>query len=82
MLQIAYAIQSLMYLKISMVFHNGSNYDYHCIIKELAEELEKTLTCLGKHTEKYITFTVPIEAMRIDEKENKSQRPYVKYYNY
>ena len=29
---------------IPIVFHNGSNYDYHFIIKELAEEFEqKTL---------------------------------------
>ena len=27
---------------ISIVFHNGSNYDYHFIVKELAEELKKT----------------------------------------
>ena len=27
--------------KISMVFHDGSNYDYHFIIKELAEEFKK-----------------------------------------
>ena len=47
--------------KISLVFHNESNYDYHFIIKELMEELEKQFTCLGENTEKYITFTVPIE---------------------
>ena len=45
--------------KIPIVFHNGSNYNYHFIIKELAEELKK-ITCL-ENTEKYITFTVPIE---------------------
>ena len=27
--------------KISIVSHNGSNYDYHFIIKELAEEFKK-----------------------------------------
>ena len=27
--------------KIPIVFQNGSNYDYHFIIKELAEELKK-----------------------------------------
>ena len=27
--------------KIPIVFHNGSNYDYHFIIKELAEEFKK-----------------------------------------
>ena len=40
-----------------MVFHNGSNYDYHIIIKELAEEFE----CLREKMEKYITFSVPLE---------------------
>ena len=44
-----------------MVFHNGSNYDYHFIKKELVEEFKKQFTCLGENTEKYITFTVPIE---------------------
>ena len=47
--------------KIPIVFHNGSNYDYNFIIKELAEEFKKQLTCLGENTEKYITFTVPLE---------------------
>ena len=47
--------------KSPIVFHNGSNYDYHFIIKELAEELIKQFTCLGENAEKYITFTVPIE---------------------
>ena len=27
--------------KIHIVFHNGSNYDYHFIVKELAEEFKK-----------------------------------------
>ena len=47
--------------KNSIVFHNGSNYDYHFIIKELAEEFKKQFTCLGENTEKCITFTVLIE---------------------
>ena len=46
--------------KIPIVFHNGSNYDYQFIIKELAEEFKK-LTCLGESNKKYITFTVPVE---------------------
>ena len=44
-----------------MVFHNGSTYDYHFIIKELAEEFEGQFECLGENAEKYITFSVPIE---------------------
>ena len=53
---------------IPVVFHNGSNYDYHFIIKEIAEEFKKQFTCFGESTEKYITFTVPIEkeVTRID----------------
>ena len=37
-------------------------------MKELAEEFKKIFTCLGKNTEKYISFTVPIEkeVTRID----------------
>ena len=47
--------------KIPAVFHNGSNYDYDFIIKQLAEKFKKQLACLAGNTEKYITFTVPIE---------------------
>ena len=47
--------------KVPIAFHNGSNYDYHFIIKELAEEFKKQFTCLGENTKKYVTFTVPIE---------------------
>ena len=37
--------------KIPRAFYNGSNYDYHFIIKELAEEFKKQFTCLGEYTE-------------------------------
>ena len=47
--------------KIPVGFHNGSNYDYHFIINELAEEFKKQFSYLGKNSEKHITFTVPIE---------------------
>ena len=46
--------------EISAVFHNGSTYDYHFIIKQLALEFKGEFRCLGKNTEKYITFSVPI----------------------
>ena len=36
--------------EIPKVFHNGSNYDYHFILKELAEGFEGKLTCLGENT--------------------------------
>ena len=44
--------------EIPVVFHNGSTYDYHFIIKKLAEEFEGEFECLGENTEKYITFSV------------------------
>ena len=44
--------------EIPIVFHNGSTYDYHFIIKELVKEFESDF---GENTEKYITFSVPIK---------------------
>ena len=44
--------------EIPVVFHNGSTYDYHFIIKELVKEFEGNFECLGENTEKYITFSV------------------------
>ena len=47
--------------EIPIVFHNGSIYDYHFVIKELVKEFESNFECLGENTEKYITFSVPIK---------------------
>ena len=47
--------------EIPVVFHNGSTYDYHFIIKELVKEFEGNFESLGENTEKYITFSVPIK---------------------
>ena len=52
---------------IPVIFHNGSTYDYHFIIKELACEFEGNFECLEENTEKYITFSVPIKK-KIDNK--------------
>ena len=46
---------------ISVVFHNGSNYDYHFTTKEFANNFEGKLKCLGENTVKYKTFSVPTE---------------------
>ena len=43
-------------IKNSYSFHNGSNYDYSFIIKELPDESEKQFTCLGENTEKIHNF--------------------------
>ena len=47
--------------EIPIVFHDGSTYDYHFIIKQLAMEFNGSFECLGEDTERYITFSVPIE---------------------
>ena len=47
--------------EMPVVFHNGSKYDYHFIIKELVKEFEGNFECLGENTEKYITFSVPLK---------------------
>ena len=60
----AHKIWNLMYntpREIPVVFHNGSSYDYHFIIKGLAEKSEGHFECLGENKEKYITFSVPIK---------------------
>ena len=47
--------------EISIVFQNGSTYDYHFIIKKLVKEFDGNFKCLGEKTEKYITFSVPLK---------------------
>ena len=47
--------------EIPVVFHNGSTYDYHFIIKELVKEFDGNFDCLSENTEKYITFSVPLK---------------------
>ena len=59
----AHSIYNLRYKtpkETTVVFHNGSTYDYHFIINQLAKEFDVQLECLVENTEKYITFSVPI----------------------
>ena len=60
--------------EVPVVFHNGSHYDYHFIIKELANEFEEQFECLAENTEKYKTFFIPIEkeVTNIDKDGNES----------
>ena len=59
--------------EIPVVFYNGSNYYYHFIIKELANKCVRQFEGLGENTEKYKTFSVPIEkeVTKIDKLETK-----------
>ena len=45
---------------IPIVFHDLSLYDGNFIIKELANEFDGELECLGENTEKYISFSVKV----------------------
>ena len=47
--------------EIPVKFHNGSKYDYHFIVKEIAEAFKGEFECLGENTEKYVSFSVPIK---------------------
>ena len=55
--------------EIPIVFHNGSTYDYHFIIKDLVREFDGNFECFGENTEKYITFSVPLKK-KIENKNN------------
>ena len=65
--------------EIPITFHNGSNYDYHFIIKEIAVEFEVQLISLVENIEKYITFTVSIEkkVTRIDKKLTRNHKDHI-----
>ena len=60
--------------EIQVVFHSGSNYDYHFIIKELSNDFEGQFECLEELQKSTITFLVPIEkeATKIDKDGNES----------
>ena len=61
----AHGIYNLRYSvphEIPVKFHNSSSYDYHHIIKELAEEFKGgNFECLAENTENYISFSVTIK---------------------
>ena len=42
--------------KISVVFHNGSTYDYHFIIKQVAIKFKGEFECLGKIKRNILLF--------------------------
>ena len=48
--------------EISVVSQNGSNCNYHFVMKESANEFKDQFECLGENTGKYKTFSVPIES--------------------
>ena len=63
MLLIIFVISHITPKEILVVFHNVSKYDYHFIIKELVEELERQIECLGEITGKHRIILVPMEKL-------------------
>ena len=60
----AHSICNLIYREqreIPVVLHNGSNYDFHLIIKELAKRFRTNIKCLEENTEKYIPLSIPLK---------------------
>ena len=60
--------------EIPVVFHNGLNYNYHFIVKELSKAFEGQFERLGENTEKYKTFSdlIEKEVTEIDKVGNES----------
>ena len=46
---------------IPVMIFNGSNHDFHLIIKELAKTVRSKMKCIGENTETYKTFSVEFE---------------------
>ena len=60
----AHSVYNLRYKvpqEIPVKIHNRSTFDYHFIIRKLAEEFKGQFEWLGENTEKYITFSIPIK---------------------
>ena len=67
--------------EISVLLHNGSNYDYHFIIKELAKEFEGQFKCLGENTQKCKTFFSIEKEIRLVLKDDNGDMYYIYFYN-
>ena len=59
--------------EIPVLFHSGSVYDYHFIIKYLPREFKFNSECFGENTEKHISVTVPFKKV-INDKEIKYKK--------
>ena len=66
--------------KIPVMIPNGSNYDFHLIIKELSKKLKSKMNCIGENTETYKTFSVEIQKEVIETNDNNENKTKVKTY--
>ena len=58
---------------VPVVLHNGSKYDNHLIIKQLAKDFNCYFSCIGENTEKYISFSVTF--IKESANSNKKKKP-------
>ena len=61
---------------IPVVFHNGSTYDNHFIIRQLAQDFNGYFSCIGENNEKYISFSISIIKEQGNQGKNKKPDPY------
>ena len=63
---------------ISIVIQNGSKYDFHLLIKELAKKFKSQIKCIGENIETYKTFSllIEVEIDEVDEKEKLKTKTY------
>ena len=47
--------------EIPVLLNNGSNCDYHFILRKTAEEFKRQFKCFRENSEKCITFSVPLQ---------------------
>ena len=55
---------------IPAILYNGSNYDFHLLIKELAKEFKSNMRCIGENTEKYISISVNFQEEKEEEEDS------------
>ena len=67
--------------KIPIVFHNDSTYDYHFVIRKLAEEFKEEFECLGENTEKYI-ITFSVQLKKENDKKNTYKLKFIDSYRF
>ena len=58
---------------IPVVFHNGSTYDNHFVIKQLTKDFKAYFKCIGENTEKYISLS--ITTIKKSDKVSKRKNP-------
>ena len=59
------------------MLRNGSTYDYHFIIRELAKQFKGNMECMGENMEKYIIFKVLLKCYNSINTINENGKPII-----